>query len=194
MLLTTLAGGGFCSRLPSVHFLSVGADMSLHYVISCNSKPLSIRAARFKWGAQPEQRVGLTLCRSALLPPSTVWGTRRVLQRASLLLRLAEPQELCLLGSHKCDLFFCVTLLSGYCNRSGRCSYFKKVWSVEQTSRDRGLKWYCLVYFLIDFFYKYCLMLLPVVTGGQAVLAGVKDYIYSPSTASKGSREVVSTF
>lgn len=37
-------------------------------------------------------------------------------------------------------------------------------------------------------------MLLPVVTGGQAVLAGVKDYIYSPYTASKGSREVVSTF
>lgn len=47
---------------------------------------------------------------------------------------------------------------------------------------------------LIDFFYKYCLTLLPAVTGGQAVLASVKDYIYSPSAASKGSRKVVSTF
>lgn len=67
MLLTTPAGGGFCSELPSVHFISVGIDTRLHYIIRCNSKPRSIRAARFKWDAQPERRVGLTLCRSALL-------------------------------------------------------------------------------------------------------------------------------
>lgn len=67
MLLTTPAGGGFCSELPSVHFISVGIDTRLHYIIRCNSKPRSIRAAGFKWDAQPERRVGLTLCRSALL-------------------------------------------------------------------------------------------------------------------------------
>lgn len=82
--------------------------------------------------------------------------------------------------------FLCLTSPSGSCNRSGRCSYFKKVQSVEQTGMDKGLKWYCLFYFYIDLFYKCCLILLPV-----AVLASWKGCIYSSSIASKGSRKIV---
>lgn len=51
----------FCSGLLSVHFISVGTDTSLHYIIGCNSKPLSMRAARFEGDAQPERGVGLAL-------------------------------------------------------------------------------------------------------------------------------------
>lgn len=45
----------FCSGLLSVHSISVGTDTSLHYVIGCNSKPLSIRAASFEGDAHPER-------------------------------------------------------------------------------------------------------------------------------------------
>lgn len=191
MLLKTLASSIFCSGL-AVHFICVGTDTSLHCLISCNSKP-------FAKGLQVlNGMLNLSIMSgfSSLVLPSSMHAmrsTRRMLQRTSFLLRLAEPQELCLLGSHKCDLF-CLTSPSVNCNRSGRFSYFKKVSSVEQTSRDKGLKWCCLFYFLINFSYKCYLTLLLVVTGGQAALASLKGYIYSPSVASKGSRKVVSTF
>lgn len=57
----------FCSGLPSVHAISVGTDTSLHCVIGCNSKPLSMRAGRFEGDAQPRRGVGLALCPAAPL-------------------------------------------------------------------------------------------------------------------------------
>lgn len=44
-----------------MHSISVGTDTSSHCIIGCNSKPLSIRAARFEGDGQPEHGVGLAL-------------------------------------------------------------------------------------------------------------------------------------
>lgn len=50
-----------------MHSISLGTDTSLHCIIGCNSKPLSIKAARFEGDAQPECGVGLALCWAAHL-------------------------------------------------------------------------------------------------------------------------------
>lgn len=116
----------FCSGLPSVHFISVGTDTSLHFIIGCNSKPLSVRAARFGGDAQPEWCRLVLRVAAPLRAHST--GQPEGAARSVCVWCLAEPQELCLLGSCKgSDLFFCLNSLSGYCNRTGRCSSSEKV-------------------------------------------------------------------
>lgn len=44
-----------------MHFISVGTDTSLHCIIGCNSKPVSVRAVKFEGDAQPKRGVGLAL-------------------------------------------------------------------------------------------------------------------------------------
>lgn len=50
-----------------MHFISVGTDTSLHYLINFNSNPLAVRAASFKWDAQHEHHVRLFLLGPTLL-------------------------------------------------------------------------------------------------------------------------------
>lgn len=99
----------FCSGLPSVHSISVGTDSSLHCIIGCNSKPPSRRAAGFEGEAQPERGVGLALRPAAPVRAHSAGhpgSAARVLWVLSVCVWwLAQPQELCLLGSCKCDLF-----------------------------------------------------------------------------------------
>lgn len=101
-----------------MHSVSVGTDTSLHYVIGCNSKPLSIRAVCFEGDAHPEHGAGL--CPSA----STQRGHPEML-----------PGPLCgvfgpasgTLPTWQLEMkpFCCLTLLSAYCNKNGRCSLEK---------------------------------------------------------------------
>lgn len=119
----------FCSGLPSVHSISVGADSSLRCTIGCNSKPLSTRAAGFGGDAQPERGVGLALGLAAPLGAQSAAqpGVLRGCCECCLCVLLGRASGT--LPSWQLQMwpFFCLTLLAGYCNKSGRFSSFEKV-------------------------------------------------------------------